>query len=77
MSSDPMVTEAERYAEKVLTRHVPRDPAHPRCMTCNQRIDDGPIWPCDARKLALLTLQRSRFDDLLRWFQDHRKANEN
>lgn len=79
MSDDPMITEAERYAEKVLVRHVPISPAQnvSICVCCQQRVHDQPVWPCDARKLALLTLQRSRVDDLLRWVQNSRKADEN
>lgn len=80
MSDDPMIAEAERYAEKVLARHMPFDPtieSGRQCMTCGQEVLGVPVWPCDARKLALLLLQRSRVDDLLRWVQNSRKADEN
>lgn len=60
------------YAEKVLQRHVPVDSEATNriCRWCQQRspgTGGEPTWPCDARKLALLVLQRKRVDALLWW----------
>jgi hypothetical protein len=66
-STDDAWQQATAYATKIIDRHRPVDPManYKVCRCCQQRVHGEPLWPCDARKLAIIVLQRHRPDDLL------------